>query len=81
VKINPNMLHEILAKLQRKSQISLLRKHPNVSVKGIKLGTSNHFILHEGLKRSVSEKELVSEIMFMFLYSRMPVWNLEITFS
>jgi len=50
-KINPNMLHEILAKLQRKSQISLLRKHPHVSVKGIKLGTSNHFILHESLKK------------------------------
>lgn len=45
------MLHEILAKLQRKSQILLLRKHPHVSVKGIKLGTSNHFILHESLKK------------------------------
>ncbi len=32
------MLYEILAKIQRKSQISRLKKHPNVSFKGIKLG-------------------------------------------
>ncbi|WP_228394032.1 acyltransferase [Chryseobacterium artocarpi] len=51
MKTNLNMLHEILAKLQRKSQISLLRKHPNVSFKEIKLGTSNHFILHGNLKK------------------------------
>ncbi|REC48975.1 acyltransferase [Chryseobacterium pennipullorum] len=45
------MLYEILAKLQRKSQISLLRKHPNVSFKGIKLGINDHFILHGNLKK------------------------------
>ncbi|GEJ46787.1 MULTISPECIES: acyltransferase [unclassified Chryseobacterium] len=45
------MLYEILAKIQRKSQISRLKKHPNVSFKGIKLGTSNHFVLHESLKK------------------------------
>lgn len=44
------MLDEILAKIQRKSQISRLKKHPNVSFKGIKLGISNHFVLHDNLK-------------------------------
>ncbi|MDR6442790.1 acetyltransferase-like isoleucine patch superfamily enzyme [Chryseobacterium bernardetii] len=50
MKINSGMLDEILAKIQRKSQISRLKKHPNVSFKGIKLGISNHFVLHENLK-------------------------------
>jgi len=45
------MLYEILAKIQRKSQISRLRKHPNVSFKEIKLEISNHFILHGNLKK------------------------------
>ena len=47
------MLYEILAKLQRKSQISRLKKHPNVSFKGIKLGINDHFILHENVKKVV----------------------------
>ncbi|MGH1518933.1 acyltransferase [Chryseobacterium sp. JK1] len=45
------MLYEILAKIQRKSQISRLTKHPNVSFKGIKLGISNHFVLYHNLKK------------------------------
>ncbi|WP_431611645.1 acyltransferase [Chryseobacterium sp. 'Rf worker isolate 10'] len=45
------MLDEILAKIQRRSQISRLKKHPQVSFKGIKLGISDHFVLHENLKK------------------------------
>ncbi|WP_292011088.1 acyltransferase [Chryseobacterium sp.] len=44
------MFHEIFEKLQRKSQISLLNKHPNVFFKNIRLGTDNRFILHPDLK-------------------------------
>ncbi|WP_255813564.1 acyltransferase [Chryseobacterium sp. MA9] len=51
MKINLGMLYEIIAKIQRKSQISLLKKHPHVSFKGIKLGISDHFILHENIKK------------------------------
>ncbi|RLJ30923.1 acetyltransferase-like isoleucine patch superfamily enzyme [Chryseobacterium sp. 7] len=45
------MLDEILAKIQRRSQISRLKKHPHVSFKGIRLGISDHFALHENLKK------------------------------
>lgn len=45
------MFYEIFAKLQRRSQVLLLKKHPNVFFNEIKLGNSNHFILHENLKK------------------------------
>ncbi|WP_126653250.1 acyltransferase [Chryseobacterium aureum] len=45
------MLDEILAKIQRRNQISRLKKHPHVSFKGIKLGTGDHIVLHENLKK------------------------------
>ncbi|WP_419869071.1 acyltransferase [Chryseobacterium sp. CT-SW4] len=44
------MFPEIFEKLQRKRQISLLKKHPNISFKNIKLGAYNRFILHPELK-------------------------------
>lgn len=45
------MLNEILAKIQRRNQISLLKKHPNVSFKEITLGINDQFILHENLNK------------------------------
>lgn len=45
------MLNEFLAKVQRRNQISLLKRHPNVYFQEIRLGTSDHFILHENLNK------------------------------
>lgn len=45
------MLHLILEKLQRKKQLSVLKKNPNTCVGNIKIGINNHFILSEKLKK------------------------------
>ncbi|NML58034.1 acyltransferase [Chryseobacterium cheonjiense] len=45
------MLYEILAKLQRRNQISLLKRHPNVSFKEIRLGINDQFVLHKNAKK------------------------------
>lgn len=44
------MLYKVFEKLQRKNQISLLKKHPYVFFRSIRLGANNHFILHPQLK-------------------------------
>lgn len=45
------MLYEILAKIQRRNQISNLKKHSNVSFSEIRLGINNHFIFHKNIKK------------------------------
>ncbi|KAA0126501.1 acyltransferase [Chryseobacterium sp. SN22] len=45
------MLHLILEKLQRKHQLSVLKKNPNTNVGSIKVGINNHFILSEELEK------------------------------
>ncbi len=45
------MLIQILQKLQRKKQISLLRKHPKVQMGNMKLGINNHFVLYPEIKK------------------------------
>ncbi len=44
------MLYDILAKIQRRNQISLLKKHPHVSFKEIRLGINDQFVLHKNVK-------------------------------
>lgn len=51
MKKNFNMLYEILAKIQRRNQISNLKKHPNVSIREIRLGISNQFVLHKNINK------------------------------
>ncbi|WP_326981867.1 acyltransferase [Chryseobacterium sp. MYb264] len=41
---------DFFEKLQRRQQISLLKKHPHVFFKTIKLGIQNHFILDSSIK-------------------------------
>lgn len=45
------MLYEILAKIQRRNQISLLKRHPQVSFKEIRLGIHDQFVLHKNVKK------------------------------
>ncbi|WP_294199939.1 acyltransferase [uncultured Chryseobacterium sp.] len=45
------MLHLILEKLQRKHQLSVLKKNHNTTLGSIKIGINNHFILSEKLER------------------------------
>lgn len=45
------MLHLILEKLQRRHQLSKLKRNPNTVVGNIKIGINNHFILSEDLKK------------------------------
>ncbi len=52
------MLHTIFEKLQRKQQLSLLKKHPHVSVGNIRLGINDHFILSPDLKKMVIGKSV-----------------------
>ena len=44
------MLYSFFEKIQRKKQLSLLKKHPNVISQNIRLGIGTHFMLHESLK-------------------------------
>lgn len=45
------MLYEILEKIQRRNQISNLKKHPHVFFGDIKLGIHNQFVLHRNIKK------------------------------
>ncbi|MBK1894428.1 acyltransferase [Chryseobacterium paridis] len=47
------MLSQLFETLQRKKQISILHKHPKVSVQGIKLGIGNHFVVYKNVKKIV----------------------------
>ena len=48
----------IVKKLQRKQQISLLKKHPQVYLESIKLGIDNHFTLYPNLKKITIGKQV-----------------------
>lgn len=52
------MLSKIFETLQRKKQISILRKHPKVSLESIKLGISNHFVIYKNIKKVIFGKKL-----------------------
>ncbi len=45
------MLYIIFEKIRRRSQASVLRNHPRVSLKDLRSGTDNHFILDPGLEQ------------------------------
>lgn len=44
------MIYRALKRLQRKSQLSILKKHPGVFMGSITIGIDNNFILHRDLR-------------------------------
>ncbi len=53
------MITSIIEKFQRKKQRTILAKHPQVSVgNGLKLGSSNHFILYPKIKKFTLGKDI-----------------------
>lgn len=52
------MFHTIFEKIQRKQQLSLLKKHPQVSLGNIRLGINNHFILSHDLNKMTIGKSV-----------------------
>lgn len=52
------MLSQLFETLQRKKQISILHKHPKVSLESIKLGTANHFIIYKNIKEIIFGKNI-----------------------
>jgi acetyltransferase-like isoleucine patch superfamily enzyme len=45
------MLYNFFEKIQRKKQLSSLKKHPNVFSQNIRIGVGNHFVLDKNLKK------------------------------